>query len=436
MLPLYNLLQIIMLVLALPVLALVVFLVPKYRGRTMRRLGFGLAARVRGLPAGRPRIWVHALSVGEVASARALVKGLRVQYPGALLVFSASTGSGLRQAEAVIGASADLIIAFPLDLFWSVNRFVELLAPDLFVLVETDLWPNFLAAIRRRRVKAVLVNGRISAASLARYRHFSSFFAGLFNSFAFLAMQTGAEVDNLADLGVAPGKLLALGNLKYGALLEGLGEGRDEERFTALLGLLRGRTVWVAGSTHSGEEEVVLRAYLAVRQRFPELYLVLAPRDPGRAGELVRLAERFGLRPELRSRPGGSPGDLLLLDTMGELAGLYACGELAFVGGSLVEERGHNPLEPAGLGRPVLFGPHMEDFAEIAGELLAAGAARCIRDETELAAGISGWLADPEGRRTDGRKGAELVEARRGVTERHLALLRKVLDGEVVNEFR
>ncbi|HSH13715.1 MAG TPA: glycosyltransferase N-terminal domain-containing protein [Desulfurivibrionaceae bacterium] len=285
-------------------------------------------------------------------------------------------------------------------------------------------------------MKAVLVNGRISAASLARYRHFPSFFAGLFNSFTFLAMQTGAEVENLAGLGVAPRKLLALGNLKYGALVEGLGQGQEGGRFAGLLRQLAGRTVWVAGSTHPGEEELLLRAYLGLRNLFPELYLVLAPRNPGRAGELARLAERFGLRAELRSRQSNSPGDLLLLDTMGELAQLYGHGELAFVGGSLVEERGHNPLEPAAFGRPVLFGPHMEDFAEIAEEMLAAGAALLINDEAEMAAAVSGWLADPEGRRAAGRKGAELVEARRGVTERHLGLLRLLLDGKGENEFR
>lgn len=430
MLTIYNLLQIFLLLLGLPVLALVVLLRPKYRGQTLHRLGFGLAARVRGLPVGRPRIWVHGLSVGEVASARALVKGLRAQYPEALLIFSASTSSGLRQAEAVIGASADLIIAFPLDLFWSVNRFIELLAPDLFVLVETDLWPNFLAVLRRRRIPAALVNGRISAASLARYRHFSRFFAGLFNSFTWLTMQTAAEVENLKALGVAPEKLLALGNLKYGALLEGLGRDRGGERFAGLLQLLAGRTIWVAGSTHPGEEELVLRAYLGLRGRFPELYLVLAPRKPGRAGELVRLAERFGLRPVLRSHLGDAAGDLLLLDTMGELAELYGHAELAFVGGSLVPERGHNPLEPAAFGRPVLFGPHMEDFAEIAAELLAVGAAQQITDAAELAAGLSGWLADPERRQAAGRSGAVLVEARRGVTARHLELLHRILEGK------
>lgn len=375
MLLIYNLLQVLSLLLCLPVLALVVLLVPKYRGQTWRRFGFGLAALVKGLPAGRPRIWVHGLSLGEVTSARALVRGLRETYPEALLIFSTTTTSGRRQAEAVIASDVDLLIAFPLDFYWSVNRFVELLAPDLFVMVETDLWPNFLAALKRRQVAAVLVNGRISAESLARYRRFPAFFAGLFNSFAYLAMQTGEEAANLAALGVAPEKLVTLGNLKYDARFEKSRAGGEAERFAGLLPLLSGRTVWVAGSTHPGEEEVVLQTYSELRAQFPELYLILAPRNPGRVGEVGRLAAGLGLRAVLRSQAGADGGDLLLLDTMGELAGLYSLGSLAFVGGSLVPERGHNPLEPVLFGQPVMFGPHMEDFAEIADELLAVGAA-------------------------------------------------------------
>ena len=426
MLFLYNLLQIVVLFLGLPLLLLVVLLVPRYRGRTLRRLGFGLAARAGKLPPGRPRIWVHALSVGEVASARALLKGLREQYPGASIIFSAATSSGQRQAEAFPAGEADLVIASPLDLCWCVNRFIRLLDPDLFVLVETDLWPNFLAGLRARRVPALLVNGRISAASLARYRRLPGFFANLFNSFAFLAMQTRTEADNLAALGVASEKLLVLGNLKYDPLVESPAGGAD--RFAGLLPLLAGRTVWLAGSTHPGEEEIVLQTYGELRRQFPELYLVLAPRNPGRAGEVERLAAGMGLRAVLRSRAGTDGGDLLLLDTMGELAELYRLSSLAFVGGSLVPERGHNPLEPAIFGKPVLFGPHMEDFAEIAGELLAVGAAERVEDWQEMLLLLTGWLADPGLREAIGRSGAGLVEAkRREVTGRHLALLHQVL---------
>ncbi|NTV13769.1 MAG: 3-deoxy-D-manno-octulosonic acid transferase [Desulfobulbaceae bacterium] len=427
MLLIYNLLQILGLLLCLPCLALVVLLVPKYRGQTWRRLGFGLAGQVRGLPVGRPRIWVHALSLGEVNSARALLKGLRGAYPEAVLIFSASTTSGRLQAEAVIGPDADLIIAFPLDLYWVVARFLRLLAPDLFVLIETDLWPNFLAAIRRHQVAAVLLNGRISADSLANYRRFPDFFAELFNCFSFLAMQTGEEVANLTALGVQPEKLLVLGNLKYDPLFEKPAGEAVSECLAGLRPLLAGRTVWVAGSTHPGEEEAVLQTYSELRVQFPDLYLVLAPRNPGRAGEVGRLAAGLGLRAVLRSRAETDGGDLLLLDSLGELAGLYSLGALAFVGGSLVPERGHNPLEPVLFGKPVLFGPHMEDFAEIAGELLAVGAAEQVNDWREMVFLVASWLADPGLRSAIGRSGAGLIESRRGVADRHLELLGKVL---------
>jgi 3-deoxy-D-manno-octulosonic-acid transferase len=426
MLFIYNLLQIILLLLCLPCLVLVVLLVPKYRGRTLRRLGWGLTAQA--MPGGsRPRIWVHALSVGEVASVRALVIGLRAAYPETLLILTVSTSSGQQYAEKVLGAAVDLLLPFPLDLYWSVRRFLKFLAPDLFVLVETDLWPNFLTAIGRRGIPAILVNGRISAESLARYRRFRRFFSRLFEVFEILLLQSGDDLEALVALGVTPEKLRAVGNLKYGALLEGLDPVADEGRFAVLLRFLPARTIWVAGSTHAGEEEVVLRAYRELRRRFPDLYLILAPRNPGRTGEVAEEAARLGLGAERRSSSPAGPGDLLLLDTMGELAELYRYGDVAFIGGSLVPERGHNPLEPAVFGCPVLFGPHMEDFAEIAREMASAGAARPVQNQVELVEAMTGWLSDPEERRIAGQHAARLVEARRGVTELHLDIIGRVL---------
>jgi 3-deoxy-D-manno-octulosonic-acid transferase len=426
----YNLLQIVFILFCLPCLVLVVLLVPKYRGRTLQRLGFGLAVLGRGLPAGRPRIWVHALSVGEVASVRPLVLGLRATYPQGVLILSVSTGSGQRYAEKVMSEAVDLLLPFPIDFYWSVSRFLKFLVPDLFILVETDLWPNFLAALRRRKIPAILVNGRVSAESLARYRRFRRFFADLFGVFSVLLMQSEDEVEKLATLGLAPEKLQALGNLKYDALLEGLERNVDGDSFAGLLQLLPGRTIWVAGSTHAGEEEVILPVFRQLRSSFPELYLVLAPRNPGRAREVTDLAVGLGLQVALRSTNADRPGDLLILDTMGELAELYRYSALAFIGGSLVEQRGHNPLEPAVFGCPVLFGPHMEDFAEIAREMLEAGAAQRILDGNELAEKLSQWLTDPEARKAAGRSGAVLVESRRGVTERHLDVIRRYLEVE------
>ncbi len=427
MLFLYNLLQILLLLLCLPCLALVVLLVPKYRGRTGKRLGCGLSRVARGLPEGRPRIWVHALSVGEVASVRTLLQGLRSAYPEGVLILTVATTSGQRYAESVLGATVDLLHPFPLDLYWSVSRFLRLLNPDLFLLVETDLWPNFLSALRRREVNALLINGRISAASLAQYRRFRRLFLPLFGVFAELLMQSGAEAEKLAALGVAPTKLRTLGNLKYGSLLAGAAATAEESRWAELRGLLVGRVIWVAGSTHAGEEVAVLEAYRQLRTRFPELYLILAPRNPGRAGEVAALAGALGLQAVLRSASPTVPGDLLLLDTMGELAGLYRYCEVAFVGGSLVPERGHNPLEPAMFGRPVVFGPFMEDFAEIAGELLNGGAARQVADQAGLVEVVSGWLADAAARQAAGNAGSRLVAAQRGVTERYLAAIQQYL---------
>ncbi len=426
----YNLLQIIFILFCLPCLVLVVLLVPKYRGRTLRRLGFGLAALGRGLPAGKPRIWVHALSVGEAASVRALVLGLRAAYPQGVLILSVSTGSGQRYAEKVLGDAVDLLLPFPIDLYWSVSRFLKFLAPDLFILVETDLWPNFLAGLRRRKIPAILVNGRISAESLSLYRRFRGFFADLFGIFAILLMQSEEEVEKLATLGVTPEKLQAVGNLKYEALLEGLGRKEEGGSLADLLRLLTGRTIWVAGSTHPGEEKIVLEVFRQLRSSFPELYLILAPRNPGRAREVADLAAGLELQAELRSTNPDQAGELLILDSMGELADLYRYSALVFIGGSLVKERGHNPLEPAAFGRPVLFGPHMEDFAEIAREMMAAGAAQQIRNGDELAKELAHWLADAAGREAAGRKGSDLVKARRGVTERHLAIIRRFLDIE------
>jgi 3-deoxy-D-manno-octulosonic-acid transferase len=427
MLIIYNLLQIILGVLLLPILLPVVLCTPKYRGATWLRLGFGLAGRVRNLGTGRPRIWVHALSVGEVSSVRALVRSLKREYPDGVLIFSASTGSGREYAASVLAEHVDLLVPFPLDIFWSVERFIRFLRPDLFVLVETDLWPNFLTTLARRGIPALLVNGRISEESFRLYRRFRFFFSPLFGIFRYIAMQTAADVGKMQQLGAPADRLLNLGNLKYGVLA---GPGEPENNGAEPTSMERaGKRLWVAGSTHSGEEEVILRVYKKLRDEFNDLYLIVAPRNIERGAEIASLAHGLGLEPVRRSGGGGFGGELMILDTLGELAALYAEADFAFIGGSLVRERGHNPLEPAAFAKPVVFGPHMEDFAEIAEDLLAAGGAVRVADESAMAAVLGKWLAVDGERRTAGESAARLVEEQRGVTDRHLALV-----GRVINE--
>lgn len=426
LLVLYNIVQVVALIVVAPLLFVKSILTPRHRGRIGLRLGIGLAKKVGNLPEGAPRLWVHALSVGEVASSRALVLALRKQYPEATLIFSATTRAGLAYARETLGNTVDRVIPFPYDFYWSVRRAIRLVRPDLFLLVETDFWPNLLGQLAGRKVPTLLVNGRISAAAFRNYQRFRFLFAPLFNAFCLLSMQTEGDAEQMRQLGVAPERVESLGNLKYVVLPEQKPPETVRQRFE----IPRDRRVWVAGSTHPGEEAILFAVFARLVERFPDLFLILAPRDVARADELLALAHNQGLKAGLRSTPRLPGVNLLILDTLGELVTLYAVAEVAFVGGSLVEERGHNPLEPAALGKPVLFGPHMEDFAEISRDLVACGAAVQVADETDLLAQMLSWLTDQVLARAAGEEGRALVGRRQqGVVERYLARVARLLAG-------
>lgn len=424
----YNLFLTVGVIVFAPLLFVKVILTPKYRSRAGRRLGFALGQSPGGAGSGWPRIWVHALSVGEVASARNLVRELRRSYPRGIILFSSATRAGESLAQAILREEVDCFVPFPLDLLWSVRRLIFWARPDLFVLVETDFWPNFLGELNRREIPSLLVNGRVSESSFARYRRFRWLFRPLFNSFQALAMQTEQDAASMRRLGVDPARLAVLGNLKYDAALSGGSAKAGLDR--AALQIPEQALVWVAGSTHRGEEEIVFNAFQQLARSFPTLFLVVAPRNVERGAELAAMAARRGLPAFRRSLGGGGEGTVLVLDTLGELSSVYALCEVAFVGGSLVPERGHNPLEPAVHGKPVLFGPGMEDFAEISRDLLAVGGARQVHDAEELRAALALLLADPAARERAGRQAQGLIASRRGVTEAHIALIRGVLARE------
>ncbi|MBU0675914.1 MAG: 3-deoxy-D-manno-octulosonic acid transferase [Proteobacteria bacterium] len=429
MLFLYNALQLIFTILFLPLIGLVVLMTPRYRGRMGRRLGFGLDRAVGGIsPTGFPRIWIHGLSVGETASARSLIAGLRETYPDGILIYSATTRSGEGYAASALAGLVDLHVPFPLDFRWVVERFAVLLKPDLFVLVETDLWPNFLAVLNRRKIKVVLVNGRISKESFQRYRRFRFFFEPMFRSFHFLAMQTEEDSRRIAALGVPVERLKTLGNLKYGTLLDGVAVASAEVALE-LVEFCQHGPVLLAGSTHKGEEAILLQVYKKLKRSVPTLKLILAPRNLERAKEVLRLALDEGWRADSRSGVFRVDCELLVLDTLGELAGLYEYCDMAFVGGSLVARGGHNPLEAVLFGKPVAFGPHMDDFAEITGDLLNAGGAVQAKDQEDLGRIFEEWLLDPASRAVTGSRGAQVVETNRGVTSRHLDFIRTTLAG-------
>ena len=416
----YNILQLLALLILGPMLALWAVIVPKYRGRVLRRLGWGLSGLAQGLPTGPTRVWVHALSVGEAASARPLLRALRRELPEVIIILSTATRGGEEYARRELADDFDCLLASPLDIHWVVARFVARLRPDLFVLVETDFWPNLLATLARRGVPALLVNGRITEQSLSWYGRFRFLFVPLFNGFAKITMQMAADARRLVELGVDEGRIAVVGNLKYD-----LAPPTASVLDPADLGL-RGRPLLVAGSTHPGEETPLLAAFTALTRRWPHLALVLAPREVARGREIAALAQGHGLNAARRTEGGAVNCQVLVLDTIGELASLYRLADLAVVGGSLVPAGGHNPLEPAIFGKPVLFGPDMRDFAEIAAEMLAAGAARLTTPET-LTESLAALLADEGQRRDMGERGRRLVLAHQGAAARHLALIREVL---------
>ncbi len=420
---LYNILQVCFLLVFLPLLILFVAQSDKYRARLPARLGRGLTTKLGTEKRRSKTIWLHALSVGEVTSAVPLVAGLRKKYPAATIIVSVTTSTGRLVADTLLGKTADRVIDGPLDLLPVVQLFIRRIRPDLFILVETDFWPNILSCLKRRGIPAILVNGRVSRKSMARYRRLHFFFLPMFQCFSFLCMQTEGDRDKMALLGISPDRLPALGNLKF-ATPAAAGNGTVAMKAGYLP---KNRIIFIAGSTHPGEEQLLIDSYARLRGRHPELFLVLAPRDSKRAGELVTLAGGRGLTAALRSAGTFQPADIFILDTIGELVDFYGLADLAFVGGSLVKKGGHNPIEPAAMAIPVLFGPNMEDFSEIAASLIAEGGATEIGDPEQLTGILSDLLDHSDQRSRMGQAAQRCVLRQHDIIARHLLLIDRLL---------
>lgn len=395
----------------------------KYRQRLPTRFGLGLRQGWAGKKRNeQPTVWIHALSVGEVTSAVPLVRALRSHYPEAYLVVSVTTATGMLVADRHLRGVVDQVIDGPIDFLPVVNHFIRAISPDLYILVETDFWPNLLNALKCRGIPALLVNGRISATSMRRYQRGRTFFLPMFQCFSALALQTEADRDKMHDLGLERHHLPILGNLKFATILP---PQATEAQFGR--SLPRGRSLFVAGSTHAGEERLLLDGYQRLLASFTGLYLVIVPRDPLRAPEIAAMARERGLKPTLRSSAEPAAGELTIVDTIGELLALYSMASLAFVGGSLVAKGGHNPLEPASQGVPVLFGPHMEDFSEIATLLVDGGAARVVNDGEDLYQAIATLLTDSNLRASMGEKARQTMLTHSNVIDNHLHLIHSLL---------
>lgn len=421
MILLYTLLQLILLpILFFPILAIILF-VPKYRGRALPRLGFGIT---RGkYKKKKKRVWIHALSVGEVTSALPLVVGIHQEMPDVEIIFSAATRAGAALAEKLLSDQVVFFVPFPFDLLPVCRRFISILQPDLFILVETDFWPGMLASLKHKKIPALLVNGRISKQSMASYQRFSFFFRPLFSSFRSLAMQTEKDKEMLVTLGVDKQQIETLGNLKYDTALYA----HSNRNQTLSFSLPPFQHLLVAGSTHAGEEEIILKSFAEIRKQYPHCYLIIAPRNINRGNEIRELAATFNLQANCRSQINAGGRDLLVLDTIGELNKAYSHAHISFVGGSLVEQGGHNPIEPAIFAVPVLFGIHMEDFSEVSYQLQNAGGAITIQNQEGMTRITSSLLHNTIFREKTGKAAQDFIKGQQGVVNRHIQLIQEIM---------
>jgi len=393
---LYNLALAAIFAMALPFVPLVAVLGERYRAGMLQRLGIYPACVRARLASARP-VWIHAASVGEVRSAAPLVRELKARAPQHKVLVSTFTATGNQIAARMPGVDAAIFL--PFDFIWAVQRVITLVQPSLLIIIETEIWPNLLRQAYRRGVPVVLLSGRLSEKALARYWPFRRFIRRVLGFFTVMGMQSAADAARILKLGAPSDRVTVVGSLKYAAHPMG-----NDAKSVVLRHNPR-RHVLVAGSSHRGEEKILLEALASVREQIPEFSMVLAPRHPERFAEVEELLAQSPFEFQCKSRMAADDNfsrDVLLLDTVGDLAEFFAAGDIAFVGGSLVDVGGHNVLEPARLGKPILFGPFMTNFMAVAEALKERRAAIEVRGAADLARVLIELLTDTEMRRRMG----------------------------------
>ncbi|GAA0697867.1 lipid IV(A) 3-deoxy-D-manno-octulosonic acid transferase [Marinobacterium maritimum] len=382
---------------------------PGYRRNWAQRLGLGAAIR-------QPVIWVHAVSVGETVAIAPLVRWLLVRYPQHRVLITNMTPTGAEQVRTLFGDRVEQRFC-PWDLPLALKAFLRRAQPELCIIVETELWPNMVAQCARAGVPVLLANARLSERSARGYRKFSALARPMLQRLSLIAAQNKADAERFVALGTPDEQVEVTGSIKFD-----LQPDADKVQAGRALRQQLGaeRPVLIAASTHQGEDEILLAAWQQLKATHPDLVLILVPRHPERFADVARLCSRYSERLVCRSR-GEQPDtqtELLLGDTMGELMLFYTAADIAFVGGSFSGTGGHNPLEPAALGLPVVMGPDCFNFQTITDALVEAGGLVRVDDGDALQAQLSAWLGDAAQRRAAGEQGAGFVAANRGALER------------------
>jgi len=393
---------------------------------------------------GSPRIWINAVSVGEVIAVSSLVKILREMYPQACLVLSTGTETGQEMAGKMV-PEATVYIYYPLDLPWIVRRTLNIVKPDLFINTETEIWPNFLRLAKKGGVKTILVNGRISTRSFGRYRKTAFFWRKVLENLDVMSMISGIDAERIRAIGAKSERVVVNGNSKCDALVNQI-KPCFEEEMRKILNINEGDKVFIAASTHRGEEEIVLQAYKRFLEKFPRMLLIIVPRHVERAEEVEEIVRKEGFGSYLcpsgyirRSRMEGNrqrtTEPVIILDTIGELFKVYSLGTLIFCGGSFVPRGGQNILEPAAWGKIVLYGPSMEDFSDARQLLEKTGAGITLKNAEELREKGLDLLSHPGKLKKRGEAGKKAIMSSGGAGKRNAELVKRLLQTEQASVF-
>ncbi|MBN1383190.1 MAG: 3-deoxy-D-manno-octulosonic acid transferase [Deltaproteobacteria bacterium] len=422
---LYNILLFVAAFFIVPYYALKMLLTGKYRKSFSQKFGYIKPDQINAMK-GNPRIWVHAVSVGEVTAAAPVIAKLRAHLPDACIVLSTSTETGQDMACKNI-RDATVRIYYPLDIPFVVNKVIDLVQPDIFVMMETELWPNFIRACEKRAVKTVLINGRISPRSFKRYALTRFFWTPILNRIAAFGVISDLDARRLIDLGVPSSRTRTFGNAKYDSFAAEASPNLQQAA-SEKLNIATGENVLVAGSTHDGEEQIILTVYKKLLGVFPDFKLILVPRHPERAQAVAQMAKKEGfddilMMSQINSGKRRTQERIVIINVIGELFKAYSLATVVYCGGSLVSKGGQNILEPAAWGKVVFFGPYMEDFQDEKALLEASGAGITVQNGDELFNGIAGLTNDQKTLRALGEKGRQVVAANVGASRNYADLI-------------
>ena len=445
-------------------LVFAIFYIPVFLFRKRKRRGLGLRLGLypkglaQGLKGPGENIWIHAVSVGEVMAVSSLFAGLRDRYPGSRLVITTVTETGNAIARK-LASQQDIVLFLPFDISFIVGKVISYIKPALLIITETELWPNLIRGAHNNKIPILLVNGRISDKSFRGYRVIRFMLRPVLRKITLFLMQTEADRDRIVSLGADISKVKVAGNVKFDNNLSLTISEQEKRDISSGLNLKEGERLFVCGSTHPGEEEIIISSYLKLKNRYKDLRLLIAPRHIERAAEVENIVKEHGLAPVRISQLKSSTiydiqraaarisaaklasaaekvrrhttYEIFILDAIGQLKNFYSIADVVFIGGSLVKKGGQNMIEPAAFARPILFGPHTFNFRDIVSAFLREEAAIVVKDEGALEKTVSMLLEDPAWCRRLGHNAKQLVEANKGASEKTLAAINRIFTNKV-----